>query len=97
MLIEHLPPDAATVLAVSGPIAEWSTTEYLLAQIFDALAIGNWQRGQGKDADRPKPFPRPGERANPKTLQEQRTKDAPKKFATPSELRGFVDSLHQSV
>lgn len=37
----------------------WSTTDYLLAVVADALAIGNWQRSGGK-GPRPKPITRPG-------------------------------------
>ena len=41
-----------------GEDAEWSLTDHLLALVYDALAMANWQRsGKG---ERPKPLPRPG-------------------------------------
>lgn len=46
--------------AERGADALWGIREQLLAGIFDKLAIANWQRGAGKERDRPKPLPRPG-------------------------------------
>lgn len=40
----------------------WGLPEQLLAAVVDELAIANWQRGQGKRTDYPKPIPRPGVR-----------------------------------
>lgn len=40
---------------------DWDTAEYLLANIFDALAGANWQRGGGK-SQRPEPIYRPGQK-----------------------------------
>lgn len=37
----------------------WSTSDYLLAAIFDSSEMGNWQRGGGK-GQKPQPLPRPG-------------------------------------
>lgn len=45
--------------AVLGEQADWMVTDYLLAAVVDALAIGNWQRGGGKGR-RPRALPRPG-------------------------------------
>lgn len=70
-LIQHLPPDAATVAAVSGPAAQWGSTEYLLALVVDALNVGNWQRIGDKKAPKPTPLPRPGE---PDRRSRRRTK-----------------------
>jgi len=39
---------------------EWDLSSLLLAEIADAVRVGNWQRGSGKKADYPKPIPRPG-------------------------------------
>ena len=60
-LIQHLPPDAATVAAISGPAAQWGSTEYLLALVVDALHVANWQRVGDKKAKAPTPLPRPGD------------------------------------
>ncbi len=61
MLIENLPDDSATGRALSGATgAEWTTTDHLLAGIYDTLRVANWQRGGGKGR-RPKPIPRPGD------------------------------------
>lgn len=45
--------------ALLGDVAEWGQTDRLLADVFDAIAVGNWQRGGNKNAPRPKPYPRP--------------------------------------
>lgn len=46
-------------------ITHWSVTDHLLASIFDAVVIANWQRsGDGqKGKNKPKPLKRPGEDA----------------------------------
>lgn len=54
----HLPPESATMRALSPP-QSWGIPEYLLAAAVDALHAANWQRGGGK-GKRPKPIPRPG-------------------------------------
>lgn len=38
----------------------WTEQEHLLAAIADSLAIANWQRGNGKRSDYPRPIKRPG-------------------------------------
>ncbi|MEU3599894.1 hypothetical protein ABZ714_14380 [Streptomyces sp. NPDC006798] len=38
----------------------WGLQEHLLAWVADLIAVSNWQRGQGKKKDYPKPIPRPG-------------------------------------
>jgi hypothetical protein len=43
-----------------GEDVEWDLRNQLIAAAVDALRTGNWQRGQGKERDRPKPIPRPG-------------------------------------
>lgn len=57
-LLNHLPPESATVAALHGP--QWTRVEYLLASVVDVLAAANWQRQGKKGAPRPKPLPRPG-------------------------------------
>lgn len=43
----------------------WSTSDYLLAHVIDALQINNWQRTDGArkkpPRNTPTPFPRPGD------------------------------------
>jgi hypothetical protein len=59
VLVMHLPPEAASVIA-TNPAAAWTPAEYLLATIADLTAAGNWQRAGKKNAPRPKPIERPG-------------------------------------
>lgn len=61
VLVHYLPADAATVRAVGGPQFEWSTSDYLLASVVDAVRAGNWQRGGKRNAPKPQPLPRPGD------------------------------------
>lgn len=65
MLVEHLPPGSAVHRAQLG--VSWTTTDELLAMVFDALQIANWQRPGRKNLPRPKPYPRPGRDRGPKT------------------------------
>lgn len=54
--------DSAIYRALKPEEAAWAsrdTTNHLLANVFDALAVGNWQRGNGKGR-KPKPLKRPG-------------------------------------
>lgn len=46
----------------------WSMNTHLLALIADVLAGANWQRGGGK-GKRPKPIPRPNERATKRVVR----------------------------
>lgn len=57
-LINHLPPESATVAALHGP--QWTRMEHLLASVVDVLQAANWQRQGRKGAPRPKPIRRPG-------------------------------------
>lgn len=58
MLVGNLPEQSALRRSVLG--ATWTTTDELLASVYDAVQSGNWQRQQNKHAPRPKRFPRPG-------------------------------------
>lgn len=65
VLIRQLPREAATVQAVSGAAARWGDVEHLLAGIFDAVQLHNWQYAaahapKGKRPPRPRPLARPG-------------------------------------
>jgi len=61
VLISHLPPDSAFVQAVVG--GPHATERAILADIFDVLALANWQRGADPKSPpkQPKPYPRPGD------------------------------------
>lgn len=52
-------PGSCLAVALGVP---WAATEYMLANVVDLLSAGNWQRGGDKNARRPKPMPRPGEK-----------------------------------
>ena len=61
-MIYASPPGSAVFHAVEKG---WGTTDYLLAELIDGIAVGNWQRtgdAQQKNPQHfPKPFPRPVE------------------------------------
>lgn len=61
MLIQHLSPDSAFVQAVLG--GPQLTTTDVLADIFDVLALANWQRGADPKhpPKKPPPYPRRGD------------------------------------
>lgn len=61
-LLEALPPNARTRVAVRGFMA-YGPTEHVLAAMGDILLHANWQRAQvnsKRSVPDPKPFPRPG-------------------------------------
>lgn len=60
VFVRNLPKESATVRAVMGENHQWDLTNQLLAAIFDKLNTANWQRGSGKEHERPEPLPRPG-------------------------------------
>lgn len=62
VVVRNLPMSSALARSMSGAEAQWGVTEYLLAQVVDALNGANWQRGGGK-GQKPKPTPRPGAKA----------------------------------
>ena len=55
-----LPAESATVRALIGPTAAWSTEAHLLALVHDAVTAGNWQRQGKANVPKPRPLPRPG-------------------------------------
>ncbi len=63
--IRGLPPTSRLRAALAGHPA-WSQAEYLLADIFDALASANWQRAGDRTAKRPRRYPRPNPKADPR-------------------------------
>lgn len=58
VIVRQSPRTSALARAIHGVAVTWSQDTYLLADLFDAIQAGNWQRGRGKGG-RPKPFPRP--------------------------------------
>ena len=58
-LVEHLPYQQPTRVALADETVWWGIQEHLLASITDQLRAANWQRGGGKGS-RPKAIPRPG-------------------------------------
>lgn len=50
----------SNLAAVLG--SPWGVSEYMAANIIDLISAGNWQRGGDRNAAKPKPFPRPGEK-----------------------------------
>jgi hypothetical protein len=81
VLVRGLPPrETALARALHGTdAAAWGPSEYLLADTVDALNAANWQRAQGKPADYPKPYPRPGDEPD------EVTRDAPERVAARAE------------
>lgn len=61
LLIDQLPRDSATVRKLN-PDAEWTLNAHLLALLVDVANLANWQRMGDKNAERPKPIERPGNR-----------------------------------
>jgi hypothetical protein len=61
VLLAGLPRESATAREVGGADLEWGLAEQLMAGMFDALQVANWQR-TGNRRNRPKPIPRPGVR-----------------------------------
>lgn len=65
-LIEQL-PSTARFWKAQYPEVQWTESEYLLANIFDAVNIANWQRAntgvkKTKQSKPPEPLDRPGKR-----------------------------------
>lgn len=73
ILIRALPPDSATRQAMSGGEPPWGRTDYLLADLIDAVNAGTWvaanlQVERNKRQPFPDPYPRPSaetEKAKP--------------------------------
>ncbi|MGW6920850.1 hypothetical protein ACWGA9_06135 [Streptomyces sp. NPDC054950] len=65
VLIWGLPPDSATRQAINDGKPLWTTTDYVLADVYDACQMTAWAVAN-KDVPRhdqskpPKPYPRPG-------------------------------------
>lgn len=57
--VKGLPQESRVAREMHGEVASWSTTDRILADVFDVLAVANWQRGGNKNAPRPQAYPRP--------------------------------------
>lgn len=79
VLVRGLPPTSRLRLALGDGQPPWTATDYLLADVYDALAAGNWQRSGGPKQKYPKPYPRPGSR--------RRAKDTPERAAALASAR----------
>jgi hypothetical protein len=84
VLIAGLPRTSNLAREVHGGEAEWSTGDHLLALLFDALQIANWQRSKdgATGRNKPKPLPRPGL----KTAGERMGKTT----RTPEEVKAYL-------
>lgn len=59
-VLRQSPRSSAFFRSQNPEAHEWGLPELLLAEVADAVRVSNWQRGEGKRADYPKPIPRPG-------------------------------------
>ncbi|GAA3473884.1 hypothetical protein GCM10018965_084370 [Nonomuraea roseola] len=86
-LLSGLPRGSALHIATEGDAATWSTSDYLLANAVDYLAIGNWlfvsaNSKKGARNPRPEPVPRPG--------SQKKTQEEPRRFASAKEVSAFL-------
>lgn len=61
-IIRNAPRSSAVARSLDPERAEWSTTDYLLAQVVDSQAWLVWAKTEdgAKNRNRPRPLPRPG-------------------------------------
>lgn len=71
-----------------GESPAWTTEAHMLAEIIDALHMGNWQRAGGKGS-RPKPGKRPAELAaeRDKAIRKQQQRNLDKRIARAAQKR----------
>ena len=65
VIIQRTPPGSPIHYSVDKEAAWWDSGQvvpYLLALVGDLLAAGNWQRAGKKNAPKPKPIQRPGDK-----------------------------------
>lgn len=60
VIVRQSPRSSALFRAMNPDAHEWTLPALLLAEVADAVRVGNWQRGSAKRAEYPKPIPRPG-------------------------------------
>ncbi|WP_374005169.1 hypothetical protein [Streptomyces ipomoeae] len=79
VLVKYLPRDSATLQELHGEAANWSVTDYLLANVVDQLSEANWMFAtvnRDEDAEPleyPRPVPRPGTETGTETGTEAGT------------------------
>ncbi|MFE7572418.1 hypothetical protein ACFU76_36690, partial [Streptomyces sp. NPDC057539] len=101
VLLQHLPRDSAVARELHGEAAEWSPTDYLLAQVIDQLAESNWMfatvnRDEDSDPlDFPKPVPRPGQGSSRSSAQDP-SPDSPEHSSSDSPSDSPRDSPSDS-
>lgn len=77
VFVRHSPPGSAIYRALSPGGAGWAPTDYLLADLFDAVQALTYitaHKGTGRTGRRPKPYPRPGVKNGDRTTQVFKTK-----------------------
>ncbi|MDQ0992030.1 hypothetical protein [Streptomyces sp. V3I7] len=92
VLVQHMPRDSALVRELSGEVADWGVTDYLLAHAVDQLQEANWMFAtvnadeDSESLDYPEPVHRPGRPHEP----DQPAGSAPQpSLPSPEELRRF--------
>lgn len=70
VIVNQTRPDKTSALyrSLNPDDYAWGLSEQLLAALFDAAQIGNWQRASDPRAPRPKPLQRPGIEPESKTI-----------------------------
>lgn len=68
VIVNQSPRDSALFRSFNPDDYAWGLPEQLLAAIFDAEQIGNWQRASDPRAPKPKPLQRPGIEPESKTI-----------------------------
>lgn len=74
VVLDQLPSTSSYWRARHGS-GDWTVHEYLLADLFDALALANWQRTGDAKAAHPKPYPRPHEATTREGVIERRARE----------------------
>jgi hypothetical protein len=79
VFLRGLPPASRLRTALNGGQPAWTGEQYILADIFDALAQANWQRGGDAKKRLPKSYPRPGD--------DRRGRDSAERIAAMADAR----------
>jgi hypothetical protein len=87
-LAANLPPGSMVWIRLNKPAA-WTTTDYLLAGVFDEIARFQYMLSDHKGSG-PKPLPRPGE-----TVEKQHTQQV--MSMTPEELDAWYEQQWENA
>lgn len=60
VIVKHCPP-GSPIAGALNPVSSWTTTDHMLAFVFDAVRALTWTTAANKDNPFPVPFPRPGD------------------------------------